>query len=445
MLYSRLVERFFSFQRIPVKAIAVTALASYLLQITGILRDDPLYLIALYTLLPWIPIVFLEGIWKVEHYTWMAVFGILAVVQIGHFGEHVIQVAQIEVFDGSLACPPPVDNAENASRAVEAGLRQASHQPTGASTQWVFQPGADGLVALDANGSPTKGPAACGVFGQLDLEGVHLGWELIGWFGTLFLLTKFRRNLGLWLAAGFLSWHALEHLSISWMFYLDRDLVYEGVRQLWATTAEGNIITAHPVGLAPAEVNFYNAGGKNGLLARGGLFETLFGLSGVMPTRPNLHMFYNLFITVPTLAGFLYQVRRIYDEYLAVALPTLSEEELVKATSAVENRMFKNGDTIIRQGDVADNFYIISKGEVLVQRTDEGGHTVEIGRLEKGSYFGEIGLLHGGRRTASVIAVGNVEVLAMPGQVFSRLIDHSDSTKSQIGKVVEDRLAEQKS
>jgi hypothetical protein len=287
MLYSRLLERFFSFQRIPVKAIVVTALASYLLQITGIIRDDPLYLIALYTLLPWLPIVFLEGIWKVEHYTWMAVFGILAVVQIGHFAEHVIQVAQIEVFDGSLACPPPVDNVENATRAVDAGLREASHQATGASTQWVLQPGPDGLPALDANGNPVRGPAACGVFGQLDLEGVHLGWELIGWLGTLFLLTRFRRNVGLWLAAGFLSWHALENLSISWMFYLDRDAVYEGTRQVWATVADGNIVTAHPVGLLPAEVNFYEAGGKNGILARGGLFETLFGISGVMPTRPH--------------------------------------------------------------------------------------------------------------------------------------------------------------
>lgn len=445
MLYSKLVERFFSFQRIPVKAIAVTALASYLLQITGILRDDPLYLIALYTLLPWIPIVFLEGIWKVEHYTWMAVFGILAIVQIGHFAEHVIQVAQIEVFDGSLACPPPIDNAENAGRAVEAGLRQATHQPTGASTQWVLQPGPNGLVALDANGSPVRGPAACGVFGQLDLEGVHLGWELIGWLGTLFLLTKFRRNVGLWFAAGFLSWHALEHLSISWMFYFDKAQVYEGARQLWATTAEGNIITAHPVGLAPAEVNFYEAGGKNGLLARGGLFETLFGISGVMPTRPNLHMLYNLFITVPTLAGFLYQVRRIYDEYLAVALPTLSEDELVKATSAVENRSFRSGETIIRQGDIADNFYIITKGEVLVHRMGKQGETTEFGRLGSGSYFGEIGLLHGGRRTANVTATSTVEVLVMPGDVFSRLIDHSDSTKTQIGKVVQDRLAVQKS
>ncbi len=68
---------------------------------------------------------------------------------------------------------------------------------------------------------------------------------------------------------------------------------------------------------------------------------------------------------------------------------------------------FRSGETIIRQGDIADNFYIISKGEVVVQRTDEEGHATEIGRLGKGSYFGEIGLLHGGRRTANVSAAGS--------------------------------------
>ncbi len=445
MLYTRLLERFFSFQRIPVKVIVLTALASYLLQITSIVRGDPLYLIALYTLLPWLPIVFIEGIWKVEHYAWIAVFGILAVVQIGHFGEHVIQVAQIEVFDGSLACPPPVDNVENATRAVDAGLRQATHHATGLSTQWVLQPGPDGLPVLDANGNPIKGPAACGVFGQLDLEGVHLGWELIGWIGTLFLLTKFRRNVGLWLAAGFLSWHALEHLTLSWMYYFDDDAVYAGVRQLWATVVDGKIVTAHPAGLEQVEVTFYSAGGSAGILARGGLFETLVGFEGVMPSRANLHMLYNLFITVPTVIGFLFQVRRIYDEYLAVALPTLNEKELIRATSAVANRSYKAGETIIRQGDIADNFYILTRGDVVVVHTNEKGDEIEIGHLGKGSYFGEIGLLHGGRRTATVKAATNTEVLVMPGDVFSHLVDNSDSTKSQLSKVVGERLAEQES
>ncbi len=49
-------ERFVSFRRIPLKAVIVTALASWALQIYAILEGQPLYIIVLYTLLPWLPL-----------------------------------------------------------------------------------------------------------------------------------------------------------------------------------------------------------------------------------------------------------------------------------------------------------------------------------------------------------------------------------------------------
>jgi CRP-like cAMP-binding protein len=59
------------------------------------------------------------------------------------------------------------------------------------------------------------------------------------------------------------------------------------------------------------------------------------------------------------------------------------------------------GDRIITQGTVGDAFYVICEGAVRVVREDDG-QVRELARLENGSFFGEMALLSGAPRTASV-------------------------------------------
>src|SRR3712207_32817 len=167
--FTTIFERFISFRRVPMRIVVITALASYALQIGAIVQGQPLFIIALYTLVPWIPAFLFEGLWKFEHYNWVAVFAIVAALQVGHLGEHSFQVVQLRFLNGTIACPPPVDNVENAERAVQRGLRPADVDATGRSSQNIVK----------ANG--TNGPAACGVFGQLDFETVHLVWDSLVW------------------------------------------------------------------------------------------------------------------------------------------------------------------------------------------------------------------------------------------------------------------------
>lgn len=440
---AKVFENFLSFKRIPVKVVVVTAFASYILQLGMIIMGQPLYVIVLYTLLPWIPVLLFEGLWKIEHYHWIAIFAIVTFLQIGHLGEHVAQVAQLTV-DGTLACPPPVDGGANFQRAIDAGLRSASEEPTGYSASLVVAPNPDGLSLLNADGMPVIGPAACGVFGQLDIEIVHLVWELFGWFATLILLRQFPKNVWLWLAVVFLSIHALEHLFISYTFFLDKDAVFAGMRQLWATVADGAIVTAIPVGKEPALVTFYDVAGKFGIVAKGGLLGTFFPeLNQILPTRPWLHFGYNTLITIPTVIGFIIELRRIYDHYLEVALPSLSKEQLVAATPQLERMNFHKGDVIIKQGDLADRFFILSKGEVEVLAENKDGSIHQLSILKAGQYFGEVGLLTEGKRIATVKAFTNeVEVMALNRDVFKGLLENSEMSKEDVNRVMRQRVAE---
>lgn len=442
--FMKVIENFLTFKRVPMKIVIITALMSYVLQMGTIVMGQPLYIIAFYTLLPWIPILLFESIWKVEHYQWVAVFAIITFLQVGHLGEHLAQVGALSVTSGTLACPPPVDAGLNYDNAVDAGLREANSQPTGYSSSVIVVPAADGTPLLDDNGVQVKGPPACGVFGQLDIEIVHLVWDVLGWILTLWLLQKFPRNMWLWIAAFWGSVHTVEHLFISYTFFLSPDEFYLGARQLWATVADGAIVTAVPVGKDPAIVNFYEVAGKFGVVARNGILGTFFpSINASLPTRPFLHFFYNTLITVPTVIGFIFEVRRLHDRYLAEALPGLTKEQLVTATPQLERLVFHKGDTIVKQGDIADRFYIISKGHVSVIHENRDGTEEHLADLHHGQYFGEVGLMNQSRRIATVKAADDtVEVMALDRETFSNLMSTSEVSKQDVNRIMRKRVSE---
>jgi len=443
-------ERFFSFEAIDIRVVILTALISYLLQINAIISGDPLYLIALYTLLPWIPLCLFEGVWKVQNYSAVALLGLFTILQIGHFSEHLIQVLQIDLGNGTVACPPPIDSAINATRAVALGLRDASVPPSFYSVESIIKPGIGGQPILGPDGNLVSGPAACAVFGQLDLEIVHLVWELFGLLGTAFVLYYFRKNIFLWVAFAGLCWHALEHLTITYFYYFDQELLWDGFRQLWATyPAQGNSYVAHAAGQEASKLNFYEAGGKFGLMAKHGMFEQLTGFKG-MPGRAHLHMGYNLFITIPTVLGFLYEFRTISNKYLQLAFSGLSKADVAKLTQEVNLRRFGKDDIVFRQGDVAEKCYIISRGKVNVLVENQEGKEIVIAQLGPGQIFGEIGILDkdSSTRTASIRAENRLECLEISASTLKDLASgeggrfSSEQTKSQLIDLILERKDE---
>lgn len=438
-------RRFFRFEGVPMEVVLATALASYVLQIYAIQSDKPLYLIAFYTLLPWIPLCTFEGIWKVRNYSMIALLGVFTVLQLGHFAEHLIQVIQIKMLDGTVACPPPVDNLANAARAVALGLRDAALEPTFLSVDAIAKPGPDGQPLLEDNGDFVTGPAACAVFGQLDLEVVHLVWELVGYFGTAFVLLSFPRNRWLLVAFLFLCWHALEHLTITYFYYFDQDALWPGQLQQWATVQiEGARFLAVPAGKIDAMLNFYQAGGKFGLMAKNGFFELATGFDG-MPSRAVLHMGYNLAITIPTVIGFLIELRGLRSRYLEQMFGDLSPDQLADLSTRVKDVTFPAGALILREGDPATNCYLVKEGEIGIYLDYGAPDQRLIARISSGALLGEMGLLDGKARSATAIALKSSECLELDAVVFTELTDvergryGSEATVANIRRIAEER------
>lgn len=128
-------------------------------------------------------------------------------------------------------------------------------------------------------------------------------------------------------------------------------------------------------------------------------------------------------------------------ERMAEAFPHLTRDEIVEAAGRAEPQYFTAGQVILRQGDSADCFYVISDGEVTVTQMSEGGESLELRRLGPGQYFGEIGLLANLPRTATVTAVTNVEILTLNRATFSDLVARSEATAGEVRRVMEERMA----
>jgi putative ABC transport system ATP-binding protein len=118
----------------------------------------------------------------------------------------------------------------------------------------------------------------------------------------------------------------------------------------------------------------------------------------------------------------------------------LAADALTRLAEKFAIARYAPGEAIIRQGDRIsenDKFYLLRRGQVEVFVQDAGGGPPRlVNTLGEGDYFGEIALIRGGERTATVTARDEVEVWTLDKVNFDATLASSDSFKDQIYKVL---------
>jgi CRP-like cAMP-binding protein len=102
----------------------------------------------------------------------------------------------------------------------------------------------------------------------------------------------------------------------------------------------------------------------------------------------------------------------------------LEPDAFVALLQGCIRRPFKDGDVLIRQGDMAGSFFVLAEGRVRVVREVEdpaANREVELATLSEGAFFGELALLTSGPRFASVIGAGEGEALEFPSPMLEEL------------------------
>ena len=127
------------------------------------------------------------------------------------------------------------------------------------------------------------------------------------------------------------------------------------------------------------------------------------------------------------------------NEIVQVDVPQVTGLPKLPGQSVAGMRNFKLGEIIIREGDLAEKFYIIAEGTVEVYTHTADAMDTVIARLSNGNYFGEIGLLEGGKRTATVRAATAVTLIVFDRETFGRWLTHSPTSKHELRRMAYER------
>jgi uncharacterized membrane protein len=101
----------------------------------------------------------------------------------------------------------------------------------------------------------------------------------------------------------------------------------------------------------------------------------------------------------------------------------LPEEDRVGLTTLMRAREFPANQPVFWIGEAGDDFYVVKSGKVNVSCLDESGKEVNLAQLGPGHFFGEISLLDGGPRTATVRAIHDTTLLSLSRDQFLHFLE----------------------
>jgi len=119
-------------------------------------------------------------------------------------------------------------------------------------------------------------------------------------------------------------------------------------------------------------------------------------------------------------------------------LSVLSPEELETVAQQAAVRVYLPGEAVVRQGDAGAEFFIILEGTADVRR-GEGGKAATVATLHPMQFFGEMSLLTGEPRSATIVAQTKLEVVVVTKGVLERPIMGNPLLAERIGTVLAER------
>ena len=118
----------------------------------------------------------------------------------------------------------------------------------------------------------------------------------------------------------------------------------------------------------------------------------------------------------------------------------LDDNEVETLANASTVRVFAPDEKIVRKGQKSNSMFVIHRGSVFVQITEDG-KPKKIRTLREGDFFGEMGLFTGEPRTATVIAEEETEVLEINHLCVKPILENNPELVESFGKLIEERRA----
>ena len=119
---------------------------------------------------------------------------------------------------------------------------------------------------------------------------------------------------------------------------------------------------------------------------------------------------------------------------------SFSEAELVAVIGGLELLTFDPGDIIITQGEAGNSMFVLTGGITKAFVRDESGHHTQVREMEEGTFFGEISILTGQPRTATVTAATRCELLELDRETLDSITQTHPHVREVLQQFCDERL-----
>jgi CRP-like cAMP-binding protein len=118
----------------------------------------------------------------------------------------------------------------------------------------------------------------------------------------------------------------------------------------------------------------------------------------------------------------------------------LSDEQIARLADHAAVRRFYTGEVLVQQGAEGDSLYVVMDGKARVEFRNVRGEVQVLAIREPGEFFGEMSLLTGERRSASVVAESDMLVGVVDRAAFAPVLSGDLSSLQMLSEIVQGRL-----
>lgn len=108
--------------------------------------------------------------------------------------------------------------------------------------------------------------------------------------------------------------------------------------------------------------------------------------------------------------------------------------------AAMKTKQYKTGHILFRQGDIAQNCFLVKSGEITLSRADSGGEETPFATIKKGEILGEMSMIGDTPRTATASVAKDAELAEIDRADFEAQLEHLNPFMRRLIRLIVQRL-----
>ncbi|USX21916.1 cyclic nucleotide-binding domain-containing protein [Oxalobacteraceae bacterium OTU3REALA1] len=121
-------------------------------------------------------------------------------------------------------------------------------------------------------------------------------------------------------------------------------------------------------------------------------------------------------------------------------LADLNEQDMLRVRADIRIKQYNKRDVVLQKGATGDSLLFLLSGQLQVIDVTEDGRAIGLRMLAPGDFFGEIAVINGSMRSASVVALSSVLVALLPRATALHLFSHSPSVANQMLRFLAEKV-----